>query len=567
MCNISFSVSTATKQNWERLGVENYNERLSKRANKTQSSKRFIPMECLHSISSATIKNVIHIVETENVHISDALFSLAYKKIHRIINKKGKEWFYEQYSHLKLNDSLFSLAIPDAQEFLGTVYQSLLTEGEKNKRGSYYTPRHIVEQMISNFNFDNNQKIIDPACGSGAFLLSLSCENPNLIYGVDNDPIAVMITCANLLFKYSTIDFLPNIIEMDFLSAPSLFDAKEQQDFRNMKFDYIVTNPPWGSAKRSGLVHNNLFSDELFSCFLFESLNRLKTNGYLSFLLPYSFLNVKNHSNIRKYIYEHCCIEKITSYPNVFSNVITEFVSVSISNKARNDCFVFADNEKNERQIKYKKTPSYTIDMNTDKDNEIIRRVRKKGEFTLSKSIWGLGIVTGDNKNKLFDMQIEGSEPIYTGKEVKSFVLSNPRKYVVYDRTNFQQAAKDEIYRAKEKLIYKFISKKLVFAYDDKQSLCLNSANILIPNIPSLSIKSVMALLNSKLYQFIYAKSFGQIKILKGNICELKFPKLTSLEDKELSDLVFSDKEMIDAWIYDYYSISLEEQLYIEKEI
>ena len=95
-------------------------------------------------------------------------------------------------------------------------------------------------------------------------------------------------------------------------------------------------------------------------------------------------------------------------------------------------------------------------------------------------------------------------EKIYTGKEIKPYFLEQARHYIFYQRQALQQTAKEEYYRAKEKLVYKFISKKLVFAYDNTGSLFLNSANILIPSIPNMSIKTVMAFLNTPLYQFLY---------------------------------------------------------------
>ncbi len=94
-------------------------------------------------------------------------------------------------------------------------------------------------------------------------------------------------------------------------------------------------------------------------------------------------------------------------------------------------------------------------------------------------------------------------------------------KYLRYDRNALQQVAPDAIYRAPEKLVYKFISDKLVFAYDASGSLFLNSANILVPAIPSMSAKAVMAFLNSTLFQFVYAKLFGKVRTRKENLIEL----------------------------------------------
>ena len=101
-----------------------------------------------------------------------------------------------------------------------------------------------------------------------------------------------------------------------------------------------------------------------------------------------------------------------------------------------------------------------------------------------------------------------------------------------------QQVANEEYYRAQEKLVYKFISDKLVFAYDNTKRLCLNSANILIPHIPNMHIKTVLAFLNSTMYQYLYATLFSEIKILKGNLMELPFPTLTKEQDIEITQIV-----------------------------
>ena len=167
-----------------------------------------------------------------------------------------------------------------------------------------------------------------------------------------------------------------------------------------------------------------------------------------------------------------------------------------------------------------------------------VQKILEKGKYNLKDSVWALGVITGDNKNKVKNRQGRGLEPIYTGKEIEAYTLKQPSKYIKYERSDFQQVAKDEIYRADEKLVYKFISKNLVFAYDNHKSLFLNSANILIPKIPGMSIKTVLAFLNSELFKFLYKSLFGEIKILKGNLMELPFPEISAETDKKLTELV-----------------------------
>lgn len=117
--------------------------------------------------------------------------------------------------------------------------------------------------------------------------------------------------------------------------------------------------------------------------------------------------------------------------------------------------------------------------------------------------------------------------------------------------------AKEKYYRAKEKLVYKFISNKLVFAYDNTASLFLNSANILIPQIPNMSIKTVLGFLNSELYQYLYCTLFSEIKILKGNLIELPFIGITQEQDNLISSYV---QNILNG--NDNYIINVQEEIY-----
>ena len=53
-----------------------------------------------------------------------------------------------------------------------------------------------------------------------------------------------------------------------------------------------------------------------------------------------------------------------------------------------------------------------------------------------------------------------------------------------------------------------------------------------------MSIKTVLAFLNSELFKFLYKSLFGEIKILKGNLMELPFPEISAETDKKLTELV-----------------------------
>ena len=265
-------------------------------------------------------------------------------------------------------------------------------------------------------------------------------------------------------------------------------------------------------------------------------------------------------------------LARITTYDNTFSGVTTKCVDIECGGKARKGSSIVCTGG-SDRIVSTNtvyETENLVFNLLSDDETSIVRTVKKYGRYTLQNSTWALGIVTGDNKAKLFAERRPGMEKIYTGKEISPYQLLPAKHYILYDRKTLQQVARDEIYRAPEKLVYKFVSKKLVFAYDNTASLFLNSANILIPNIPNMCVKTVMAFLNSKLFQFMYMKLFGEVKILKGNLMELPFPKISETENAQLSlladQILSGDKtkcRSVDDLIFSLYHLTNDEIRYI----
>ena len=162
--------------------------------------------------------------------------------------------------------------------------------------------------------------------------------------------------------------------------------------------------------------------------------------------------------------------------------------------------------------------------------------------------------------------------PFTKGKDIKKFILNKPSSYIQFQPEKFQQVAPEKKYRVKEKLIYKFISKNLIFAYDNYKRLTLNSANILIPEIPDYPIKVIAGLFNSSLYQFLFQKKFSSIKILRSHIEVLPLPlwdKKTFSKIIKLVDEVIQNQnkfQELDNYIINKFSLSEKEKNYIKKE-
>ena len=552
------TISEATSRNWKRLH-SNGSGRLMSRANKQLSTKTIIPIEYFSNKDNiADIQRFVASCKEQNYKVEDVVFSVGVRLLKEagILEKEHVAAVLNSQRSLRAlrtpraQSSLLFLSLPplpsDEFDLLGLLYQCFLLEGEKNRKGSYFTPFEVARNMTKGLDFSKGQTFFDPCCGSGAFLLSLDGVSPEQVLGCDNDPIAVMIAKINLLLKFPDEEFEPQIYCCDYLN-----DSYSS----NRTYNYIISNPPWGAVilDKSG---NPISTKESFSFFFEKAFNQLEDGGIIRFLLPESILNVKCHRNFRKFLLENTDIQSITKYSGTFSGVQTKYIDVeckrtrhalspqdfviecNISNMSSGDnARIIPEMMKINKSCFYL-TNNLNFNLLSDSDLQKVQKILAKKKYTLKDSVWALGVVTGDNKNKVKSKRGRGMEPIYTGKEIEAYTLKRPCKFIKYERYDFQQVAKDEIYRADEKLVYKFISKNLVFAYDNSKSLFLNSANILIPRIPGMSIKTVLAFLNSELFKFLYKSLFGEIKILKGNLMELPFPEITPEMDKKLANLV-----------------------------
>ncbi|MDE6713157.1 MAG: N-6 DNA methylase [Lachnospiraceae bacterium] len=573
---MKYGISDATVRNWEKLNTKS-TERLTTRANKRKSKKRVLPLEYICNKENITfIQTILDYIDENSLDIMSAMFSLGIYLLKRagIYEKQHVATVLSEYSDVAIIDYLTTAVLPnDEFDILGLIYQSYLHEGKKNIIGSYYTPQKIVHNMTKDFNFSEGKLFFDPCCGSGAFLLSVNAKNPYQIFGVDNDKVAVLISKINLMLKYRDFDFIPQVYCFDFLMGYSVI---QQHPVFEKKFDYIATNPPWGAMDNNYSFKYAKSSKETFSYFFVKSYEQLKDNGTIRFLFPEAILNVKVHKDIRKFILDIAGLVSITTYDDMFSGVTTKYIDIKCGKDANKEKFtVYADNDKRTVDIRtVYETENLIFNLLSDDDMSIVRIVKNRGQYSLQNSVWALGVVTGDNKGKLSPECLAGMEKIYTGKDIQPFILRPAQNYILYDRSSLQQVAKEEIYRAPEKLVYKFISNKLVFAYDNSSSLFLNSANILIPAIPSMNVKAVMAFLNSSLFQFMYIKLFGEVKILKGNLIELPFPEISEAENKRLTTLVDevlngnkSKQEVIENYIFSIYGLTNDQISYVRRTV
>lgn len=591
-------------------------EKLGKRANKKKSSKTFLPQEYLTDPNELDHFNqIIKSILQNNAGTEESLFFLSLNLLLKnglifgydsndLINFKScmasnpfiLEELESWLSQIELSGEssfyslLVSMEIPSSGDILGVIYQSLLTEGHKSREGSYYTPQCITRQIASDHlkGSGQNLKILDPCCGTGQFLLAAADvilqnnpePDPACLWGYDIDPLAVRIARINLFLKFRNVAFIPNIYKKNIILHYSLGNHAGIEK----EFDLVIGNPPWGAELKFEQV--NFLKDnftiikslESFSYFIYIGLELLKKGGILSFILPESITNIKTHKDIRAYILRNSRISHIEQLGKIFNKVFTNVVRIDLVKDHLPQTTMRINAGGRDFEIltrRFEKNQDKVFDIyTTPEDEEIIRKVYETPYTTLYRQAeWALGIVTGNNKGLVISTPDEGCEPVYRGKDIEKFYFSEPSGYIRFIPENFQQVAPEEIFRVQEKLVYRFISSKLVVAYDNRQRLTLNSANIFIPRFKTYPVKLILALFNSSLYQFIFQKKFFTHKVLRSQLEQLPLPlwdqqysrQLISItENLVLEDLAEGERKylhsLLDELVFDFFQLTKEER-------
>lgn len=189
--------------------------------------------------------------------------------------------------------------VEQAKEFTNATLKYLEETELKYRKslGQYFTPCPIREALIKNLpNNLKNPKVLDPGCGTGEFLLTAQeyFKNPKL-YGWDIDKKMVDITKSAI----------PN-------ANTKKLDALLNSEYG--KYDVVIGNPPYFEfipseqirKKFNGIINGRA---NIFSLFICQGLNWLKTGGYLAYVVPPSMNNGAYFAKLRQFIVENSNIE------------------------------------------------------------------------------------------------------------------------------------------------------------------------------------------------------------------------------------------------------------------
>lgn len=243
---------------------------------------------------------------------------------------------------------------------------------------------------------------------------------------------------------------------------------------------------------------------------------------------------------IRKILMEQCTFQYLDFLGNAFDKVQCPCIIFQFRFTNELNCCLGLEVYDGLRQFKIDTVRDMSAEcfsfLTTDEEyavlNKIIDPVGKC--FLADNAVFALGIVTGNNKEYISTIKKDFNEVVLKGSDLYKYYFNESENYIVYKPELFQQVAPTEYYRAPEKLLYRFICNQLVFAYDDHQTLSLNSCNLVIPHIKGLSIKYILAILNSRIAQFYFKKRFNSIKVLKSHIEQIPIPYIQKNQQEEI---------------------------------
>lgn len=286
-----------------------------------------------------------------------------YDVINQLFKNAVREWSgtFEPSDRIRLSPDRLNICVPLLEdirlfeigqgeyEIIDSAFEYLITEVSKGAKGQYFTPRHVIKMCVKMLNPKEDEFVIDPACGSGGFLLHTMYHvwdhflktdaakkgyAAKYLFGIDFDDNMRRISQALMLiagdgrhhiFKRNSLDardwqgMYAQDARTELTQLLHRFDNPEEdrdneKTSRYLNFDILLTNPPFAGenkndsgllrqyelAKKNGHLRNNV---ERHILFIERSLDAVRPGGRIAIVLPQGVLNNTNMQYIRSWLF------------------------------------------------------------------------------------------------------------------------------------------------------------------------------------------------------------------------------------------------------------------------
>ena len=221
----------------------------------------------------------------------------------------------------------------DDRHTFGDIYEKLLKDLQSaGNAGEFYTPRAVTQFIVEQVDPRLGEKILDPACGTGGFLVcaiehlrkqAKTAAHERAIQdcfaGIEKKHLPHILCMTNLLLHGINV---PNNVRHDNTLARPLKDWSPKE-----RVNVIVTNPPFGGMEEDGIEANypsDFRTRETADLFLVLLMRLLKPGGRAGLVLPDGTLfgeGVK--TRIKEELLDKCNLHTIVRLPNGVFNPYT----------------------------------------------------------------------------------------------------------------------------------------------------------------------------------------------------------------------------------------------------
>lgn len=511
-------------------------------------------------------------------------------------------------------------------------------EGEENGKnikqstkrkidGIFYTPLYITQYIIEetlgklceekrkSLDWDNltlekineyrdwllTVKVLDPACGSGAFLnqvlnffikehqkidewASIASQTKvsfdlthqileNNIFGVDINFESVSITKLSLWLRIAQDKRKLNDLSENIKQGNSLIDDKSiderafdwKKEFPKVEdgFDLIVGNPPYVSIKLIQESQKKYFWEnyetakgqfDLYGLFIEKGQKLLKKGGTLSFITSSTFLSNKDFVALRRFLFEKTQITQIAYLGETIFDQAAVDVSILIFKnqkvEARSQIQVFKNRKDFDKKIFHLihqsrfdlEKNNYEIKLNSEeKDFDLIDKIYENKEILGNILYLPRGIEIGGNSEKITLKYQIGLEKVLVGKNISRYQVNFENMYIQFgdDKSVFKEL---EIYKQPKILIQRIrnltLKQRIIATLDTEGYLCTNTLRIGILKNKSYDLSFILGILNSKLTNFIFSKFFLNKDIYAYQLERLPIPQISLSAQEPLAQKV-----------------------------
>ncbi|MBK7231408.1 MAG: Eco57I restriction-modification methylase domain-containing protein [Saprospiraceae bacterium] len=319
-------------------------------------------------------------------------------------------------------------------------------------------------------------------------------------------------------------------------------------------FDIVIGNPPYhqlskdeSASDKYKLYLKNRFGTSggrlnTFIFFTHIGVELLKQKGVITYIIPNTILTQDYYKETRKYLLDKTTLTQIVSYNELpFENAVVENITFFALKSPMPDYIIkhFNDNlsiiefdtEKTKKEFNKSDTFSFNFRSNAITD-KICKATTPLGDLcNINQAI----ALKGDKSLSLRDNNPKGKfYKLLDGRNINKYQIQWAGVYLDYNLDRIHSGKSKDLFTSKEKLFFRRVSSKLIFAYDNEQYFALNTlvaVNLLPVKNKDFNLKYLLGVLNSSLMDYYYvnkhkstktvfseiqARSVGELPIIKA---------------------------------------------------